>query len=79
MHKLPANAQPAPIFGILPRDWNGDGHMDVFLAGNYYEREVEATRSDAGSGTLSLGNGKGDFEALTLPKVVLWLIWMFAL
>lgn len=65
VHKLPKAAQAAPIYGILPRDWNGDGHMDLLLAGNYYEREVETTRSDAGIGTLLLGNGRGQFKAIS--------------
>lgn len=62
---LPKIAQAAPVYGILPRDWNGDGFMDILLAGNYYEREIETTRSDAGIGTLLLGNGKGDFSPLS--------------
>lgn len=65
VHKLPKAAQAAPIYGILPRDWNGDGHMDLLVAGNYYEREVETTRSDAGIGTLLLGNGNGQFKAIS--------------
>ncbi|MEL6867594.1 MAG: VCBS repeat-containing protein, partial [Bacteroidota bacterium] len=64
VHKLPNEAQISPTYGIICRDWNGDGHMDVLLAGNYYEREVETTRSDAGIGQVLLGNGKGEFKAL---------------
>ena len=64
IHKLPLAAQTAPMYGILPRDWNGDGHMDILVAGNYYEREVETTRSDAGIGTTLLGDGKGNFKAI---------------
>ena len=63
--KLPLAAQMAPTYGILPRDWNGDGHMDILLAGNFYQREVETTRSDAGIGTMLLGDGKGNFNAIS--------------
>ncbi len=61
---LPNEAQISPIFVALPFDWNGDGHLDVLTAGNYYEREVETTRSDAGIGCLLLGDGQGNFRAL---------------
>jgi enediyne biosynthesis protein E4 len=61
---LPNRAQIAPIFGAVSYDWNGDGHLDILAAGNYYEREVETTRSDAGTGCLLLGDGKGNFKAL---------------
>lgn len=64
IHKLPAIAQTAPIFGLLLNDWDKDGHTDILLAGNYHQREVETTRSDAGVGQLLLGNGKGGFEPM---------------
>lgn len=61
---LPMIAQSFPVFGILVRDLNEDGHQDIVLAGNYYEREVETTRSDAGIGTILLGSESGAFEAI---------------
>ncbi len=65
---LPNVAQVSPIFGIIPYDWNGDGHLDILAAGNYYEREVETTRSDAGIGVLLAGDGKGNFQAISNAK-----------
>ncbi|HMQ49795.1 MAG TPA: VCBS repeat-containing protein [Saprospiraceae bacterium] len=62
--KLPNTAQTAPIFGIAIQDWNKDGAQDILVAGNYYEREVETTRSDAGIGQVLLGDGKGHFKAM---------------
>ena len=64
IRNLPNEAQISPIFGIAPFDWNGDGHLDLLTAGNYYEREVETTRSDAGIGNILLGDGTGQFKAL---------------
>ncbi|MCR9290380.1 MAG: VCBS repeat-containing protein [Bacteroidetes bacterium] len=64
IHKLPMEAQIAPVFGIIPQDWNNDGHLDLLIAGNYYEREVETTRSDAGTGQVLLGDGSGNFEVM---------------
>ncbi len=62
IHQLPNQAQIAPVFGIVSNDFNKDGHVDLLVAGNYYEREVETTRSDAGIGCLLLGDSKGNFE-----------------
>lgn len=50
---LPNEAQLAPVFGILAEDFNKDGKKDLFMAGNYFGREVETTRSDAGTGFLA--------------------------
>lgn len=61
---LPNMAQISPTFGIAVGDFNGDGAKDLFLAGNYYEREVETTRSDAGIGCILLGDGKGGFTPI---------------
>ncbi len=68
INKLPSIAQTFPTFGILPKDWNKDGHLDLLLAGNYYEREVETTRSDAGTGLLLTGDGKGNFHPVSAHK-----------
>ena len=60
---LPNQAQISPIQDCLVRDVNGDSHLDIVTIGNYYNREVETTRSDAGVGCLLLGDGKGNFKA----------------
>lgn len=65
---LPNATQVAPIFGVIAKDFNGDGHKDLLVAGNYYEREVETTRSDAGIGTMLLGNGTGEFKAISAQE-----------
>ncbi|MEM9820802.1 MAG: VCBS repeat-containing protein [Bacteroidota bacterium] len=73
IHTLPNQAQIAPTYGIVVSDWNKDGHQDLLLAGNYYQREVETTRSDAGIGQILLGDGKGQFEAMPTAKTGLKL------
>lgn len=65
---LPNEAQISPIFGIVPFDWNHDGHLDFLTAGNYYEREVETMRSDSGIGNILLGNGTGEFSVVSSIK-----------
>lgn len=62
--ELPSRAQLAPINGIICKDFNNDGHIDLLTVGNFYEREVETVRSDAGTGLLLSGDGTGNFTAL---------------
>ena len=61
---FPNEAQIAPIQGIIAKDLNKDGNLDLICAGNYYNREVETTRSDAGIGCVLLGDGTGKFTAM---------------
>ena len=65
IHKLPNKAQIAPIYTIIPTDFDNDGDIDLFVAGNYYNREVETTRSDAGTGLILRNDGKGNFTPLS--------------
>ena len=59
---LPIQAQISPIYSVVASDFNKDGIQDLLTFGNYYDREVETARSDAGIGCLLLGKGNGDFE-----------------
>lgn len=74
MVDLPNEAQFSPLMGIILEDINGDENLDIIAAGNLYEAEVETVRYDAGRGVCLLGNGKGDFEALT-PEVSGFFAW----
>ena len=47
---LPNIAQISPIYTFTDIDIDGDGTKEIFGAGNFYDREVETTRSDAGTG-----------------------------
>lgn len=59
---IPMPAQTAPVQGIICQDFNKDGHLDLLMAGNKYGFEVETNPCDAGTGTLLLGDGKGNFS-----------------
>ncbi len=63
---LPRLAQQAPVFGIVPYDYNQDGHLDLVLTGNFFPNEVHMGRQDASTGLLLLGNGTGSFSPGTL-------------
>lgn len=66
-HPLPQMAQLSSVNSILTGDFNNDHKIDLLLAGNLYNAEVETTRNDAGFGLLLLGDGEGHFTA-QLPE-----------
>ena len=49
---LPNDAQRSIVNDILVTNLDNDPENEIFLVGNYYDREVETTRSDAGIGTI---------------------------
>ena len=58
---LPNLAQIAPIKSIVAHDVDGDGHLDVIVAGNMFDVEPNTPRADAGNGLWLRGDGKGRF------------------
>lgn len=64
MRKLPSEAQLTNLNEVLVEDFNGDGNLDILSVGNLYVSEIETPRSDAGIGTLLLGNGTGQFKGM---------------
>ncbi|MFN0213952.1 MAG: VCBS repeat-containing protein [Saprospiraceae bacterium] len=60
-HSLPRQAQASVIQGIVAEDLNGDGNLDILMAGNKYNMEIEGGRCDAGNGVFLAGDGKGNF------------------
>lgn len=60
--RLPHQAQISVIQGIVAEDLNGDGHLDLLLAGNKSRMEIEGGRCDAGNGVFLAGDGKGNFS-----------------
>ncbi len=66
MTPLPAEAQMAPIFGMVADDVDHDGNLDVLLVGNDYGAEVSMGRYDALNGLWLRGDGRGNF----VPKSI---------
>lgn len=65
INKLPVFAQMGPVNKSINMDINGDGYLDIVLAGNNYAAEVETVRYDGGRGVVLLGDGSGKFKQLT--------------
>lgn len=66
--KLPIEAQISPTYGIVAEDIDGDGNMDLVIAGNNYHADVESGRYDAGNGLFLKGDDKGNFEPVHLTE-----------
>lgn len=62
---LPDEAQLAPVHGILPRDVDGDGALDLLVAGNFDGFKPEIGRAAESRGLVLRGDGKGGFAPLT--------------
>ncbi len=66
VHELPAAVQWSPVYGIAAGDYNGDGSIDLLLAGNEYGMHPMLGRYDASNGVLLQGDGKGNFSPLSI-------------
>jgi hypothetical protein len=64
MRPLPFETQLSPMYGIFPEDVNGDGHLDVLLAGNFHGAPPNLGRMDASHGVVLRGDGTGRFSAV---------------
>ncbi len=65
---LPTEAQIAPVYGILPKDVNNDGLLDLLLIGNDYGMELQQGRADAFAGLALLNKGSWNFEPLGIEQ-----------
>jgi hypothetical protein len=61
---MPLEAQFSPIFALETGDFNGDGNLDVILAGNQSLIRIRLGLIDANYGSVFLGDGKGNFSYL---------------
>ncbi len=63
---LPSQAQFSVLDGITVDDYDGDGNPDVLISGNDYGTEPVLGRYDALNGLLMKGDGKGNFQSLSI-------------
>ena len=65
---LPAQAQIAPVNGMVIKDFDDDGNLDALLTGNSYAPDVSIGRYDAFMGLYLKGDGKGGFSHVSTSK-----------
>jgi len=65
MVPLPAEAQIAPMYGILATDIDGDGKPDLLMAGNFDGVQPEIGKMSAGYGVYLRGDGRGRFTTVS--------------
>jgi hypothetical protein len=61
---LPVEAQFAPVYASLARDFDGDGRIDLLVAGNEFRVPPMLGRYDASFGLLLRGSGASGFVAV---------------
>jgi len=66
--ELPIQVQYAPIYTITPLDYDKDGLQDLLLCGNINRSKLKFGKSDANTGILLKGNGKGNFTYISQPQ-----------
>jgi hypothetical protein len=71
-HELPLEAQITSTRGILIEDINKDGAPDLILVGNSSRSDVETGRYDAGTGSILLNDGSGNFASPDKKKSDFW-------
>ena len=66
LQPLPTEAQFAPVYSSLVEDFDGDGHVDLLLGGNFYGVAPVQGRYDASYGQVLRGDGTGRFSSVDL-------------
>ena len=64
MQVLPLESQVAPVFSIVPHDFNKDGMTDLLMLGNFHYLKPQAGRHNDNKGVLLLNQGDKQFNYL---------------
>jgi enediyne biosynthesis protein E4 len=72
-HLLPLMAQLAPVNAIVATDADGDGKIDLIIAGNEYQSEIGTGRYDASFGQFLKNDGNGIFTTPPIQQSGLYI------
>jgi hypothetical protein len=70
---LPEYAQMSMSAGIVSKDVDGDGKLDLIIAGNCYPMRAQMGPLDAGIGLVLKGDGKGNFQPVPYETTGLFI------
>ena len=68
LRRLPAEAQFAPVYASVARDFDGDGRVDILLGGNFSGVTPVRGRYGASYGLLLRGDGRGAFTSVDMHR-----------
>ena len=71
--RLPNPAQISAVNSVIAEDINGDGILDLIIAGNQHGSESEVTRADGGLGLYLQGDGQGNFTPFPAVETGLYI------
>jgi enediyne biosynthesis protein E4 len=66
LRRLPVEAQFAPVYAALAGDFDGDGHTDVIIGGNFLGAPPMQGRYDASYGLMLRGDGTGALSSVDM-------------
>ena len=73
IRSLPVLAQISMANGLIAKDIDKDGKMDIVLAGNFYPMRVQLGPMDASIGLVLKGNGNGTFTPVPYTQTGLYV------
>lgn len=59
---LPSLAQNTPSYGVVAKDFDADGFIDILLANNFFSSQPETGYMDGGLGLFLKGSASGEFS-----------------
>ena len=68
MESLPRLAQISPGYGVAIADVDGDSHLDILMATNFFSSQPETGYMDGGLSWMLKGDGKGGFDPVWPDK-----------
>ncbi len=68
LEQMPMEAQVSPIYASLAGDFDGDGQMDLLVAGNFYGVAPVFGRYDASYGLMMRGLGEGRLTPVDMDE-----------